>query len=181
MILKRLCISVFFIFFAHISAAFALPISVDMTRGIWTITGLDASGGNWTGSTLNFDTQVQNGNDWDLTGYFYWQTTNTSAFGRENFTGSLLQNGSLSLYGFAHQGPTSGIILANYFAELAPSKNNIVNGTWVSNTPYIPSNGWTAERPPAPSAVPLPAALPLYATALAFIGIGGWFRKRRNT
>ena len=64
--------------------------------------------------------------------------------------------------------------MGQYFAELALSNNDIVNGTWQSNVPFIPTNGWTASR----TVVPVPAAVWLFGSGL--IGLVGLAR-RKNT
>jgi hypothetical protein len=40
---------------------------------------------------------------------------------------------------------------------------------------------WSTSSPSSPSATPLPAALPLFATGLGGLGLLGWRRKRKNT
>ena len=43
---------------------------INLTQGQWEVTGSDTS--NWNGSDLVFETQVANGADFDITGYFDW-------------------------------------------------------------------------------------------------------------
>lgn len=151
----------------------AAPVSVDMTSGIWTITASDTGGNDWSGSQLIFETQVSNNNDWLLTGYFDW-ITDTGLFGRENFTGTLFEDRSLQLNGFELVPPTNGIIIGQYFSELGLSNNDIVNGTWQANVPFIPTNGWTASR----SVVPVPSAIWLFGSGL--IGLIGIAKRKRT-
>jgi hypothetical protein len=155
------------------TSVYAAPVSVDMTTGVWTITAADSGGNDWSGSTLKFETQVASNDDWLLSGYFEW-TSDTGYFGRENFTGTLFFDRSLQLDGFELVPPTNGIIVGQYFAELALSNNNIVNGTWQSNVPYIPTNGWTASR----AVVPVPAAVWLFGSGL--IGLIGIAKRKKS-
>ena len=152
-------------------AVSAAPISVDMTTGVWDVTAFDTSGTDWSASTLIFETQTASNDDWLLTGYFDWVGSN-GAFGRENFTGTLFLDRSLELSGFEHVPPTSGIILGDYFADLALSNNDIVGGTWQANVPFVPTNGWTATR-----VVPVPAAVWLFGSGL--IGLVGMARRKK--
>ena len=149
----------------------AAPVSVDMTSGIWTITGSDIAGNNWSGSTINFETQVADNNDWLLSGYFEWVCGNCSAFGRENFTGTLFEDRTMHMEGNEIVQPASGIIPGIYDAELALSNNDIVNGEW-GGPVGIPSNMWTASR----AAVPIPAAVWLFGSGL--LGLIGIAKKK---
>ncbi len=139
----------------------AAPVQVDMTTGVWTISASDTAGNNWSGSTLTFETQVADNDNWMLSGNFYWES-DTGFFGGENFTGTLFSDRSLELEGIELVAPINNIILGQYFAELAPSNNNIINGTWQADVPFIPTNGWTASR----AVVPLPAAAWLFGFSL---------------
>ena len=145
-----------------LQGASAAPIDVDMTSDTWIVTALDTAGNNWSGSTLNFETQVASGDDWLLSGYFYWNNDTGTNYGRENLTGTLSSDRSLSLAGYELVAPISSIIMGEYFAELAPSDAEIINGTWQSNVPYVPTNGWTAAR----MVVPVPAAVWLFVSGL---------------
>jgi PEP-CTERM motif len=58
-----------------------------------------------------------------------------------------------------------GIILGTYYHQLYASQHGPGFGTWSFS----------------PSAVPLPAALPLFASGLGAIGLLGWRRKRKKT
>lgn len=130
----------------------AAPIAVDMTLGIWTITGADIAGNDWSGSTINFETQIANNNDWLVSGYFDWVCTNCAPFGRENFAGTLFEDRTIHVEGTEIVQPASGIILGIYDAELGLSNNDLFNGRW--GGPGIPSNMWSASR----TVVPIPAA-----------------------
>ena len=132
-----------------ISSVLAAPIVVDMTSGIWTITASDTANNDWSGSTITFETQTANNENWLLSGYFEWKS-DTGFFGRENFTGTLFSDRTLQLEGTELVPPINNIILGQYFSELASSNNDIINGTWRANTPFIPTNGWTATRSVTP-------------------------------
>ena len=54
----------------------------------------------------------------------------------------------------------------------------LLNGDIVGFSAANTSNGFFADNT-APSAVPLPAALPLFATGLGALGLLGWRRKRK--
>ena len=150
------------------SNAFAAPVAVDMTIGTWVVSGIDQTGTTWDGSTLIFETQTANVDDWDLTGYFEWIGSG-GQFGRENFTGTLFADRSLRLDGFELVPPTQGIGVSYYDAELALSNNDIVNGSW-AGAGISPSSMWTATR-----VIPVPAAAWLFASAL---GLLGWPKRR---
>lgn len=48
--------------------------TIDLTGDVWNVEGFDDFGNVWNGSTLVFESQVlnENGEDYDLTGYFDW-------------------------------------------------------------------------------------------------------------
>jgi hypothetical protein len=130
----------------------AAPVDVDLTKGTWLVSGTDVSGIRWDGSTLIFENQTVQGDNLSLAGQFNWIGSNGS-FCRENFTGTLFANRELALSGFAIVQPAAGIVLGNYFAILAESGKEIVNGSWTGSG--IPSNDWSATLAP----VPLPAGV----------------------
>jgi len=139
----------------------AAPVTVDMTNGVWTISAADTGGNDWSGSILRFETQVADNNNSLLSGFFEW-TSDTGFFGRENFTGTLFLDRSLQLDGFELVPPSNGIILGQYFADLALSNNDIVDGTWQTNVHFLPTNVWTASR----AVVPVSAAVWLFSSGL---------------
>lgn len=143
---------------AYINTANAAPLDVDLTTGIWSITAEDNAGITWNDSTIDFQTQIADGDNWLLTGQFYWIGSN-GAFGGENFTGTLYLDSSLELFGFELVPPTLGIVLGSYFATLGASGNEILNGSWDGSG--IPSDDWSAVRP-----IPLPGAVWLLVSAL---------------
>jgi len=112
---------------------------VNLTQGQWEVTGSDTA--NWNGSDLIFETQVKDGVDFDITGYFDWYSNGTYR-GRELFSGSYTFSGFLNFSGFQLINPTR-IQLANYQAEvLSPSQ--IGNGTWSA---FSISGTWAATNP----------------------------------
>lgn len=146
--------------------------TIDLTGGVWNVEGFDDFGNVWDGSALVFETQVFNGTDYDLTGYFDWVGAGPSCpigcSGRELFTGTLFSDFSLELNGFDLIDPV-GIVTAS-FSAIALDDLTIVNGIWGAlNQPVIPGE-WTASRVGAPSEVPLPAALPMFLAGLAGFG-----------
>ena len=157
---------ILFAWFVYFNQANAIPVGFDATDGTWVISATDTSGLTWDGSTLIFESQTANGSDFLLEGYFIWTGSN-GAFGRENFTGTLFSNNTIELSGFELVAPTSGIVLANYFAILADSGTEIINGSWDGSG--IPSNDWSAVLQ-ATTAVPEPESILLFG-----IGIVGLF------
>ncbi|TKB66780.1 MAG: hypothetical protein E8D52_13900 [Nitrospira sp.] len=143
----------------------AALINADLTAGTWLVKGIDNGGNRWDGSTLVFEQQTVQGQDFSLSGYFNWVGSG-GQFGRENFTGTLFSNQDLKLSGFEIVHPSIGLGLANYFATLAGSGTEIVNGSW-SGTAITASNNWSATLAP----VPLPAAILLFVPGLVGIGV----------
>ena len=148
-----------FAWFICFNQANAIPVGFDATNGTWIISATDTSGLTWDDSTLIFESQIADGSNYLMGGYFYWIGSNGS-FGRENFNGTLFSNNTIQLTGFELVAPTSGIITGNYFAILADSGTEIINGSWSSG---IPSNDWSAVLQAAP--VPVPAAVWLFKLA----------------
>ena len=100
-----------------------IAATIDLTNAEWNITGSDDGGGLWDGSTIHFESQVSNNQNYDLTGYFDWigSGNQTGSFGRENFTGTLFSDNRIQIIGFEIEPPAQGIVFAAYSAELAPS------------------------------------------------------------
>ena len=151
-----------------ISNTNAATIDVDMTQGTWEISALDNRGVDWGGSTINFNSQVADGDMWNLSGIFQW-TSNRGSRGGERFNGTLGPDGELRLQGFELVDPV-GIVLANYFAVLDDTGNRLLNGSW---TDGVPSNDFSAVR-----VVPLPPAFLLFGSAL--FGLIGIAKRRRS-
>lgn len=121
---------------------------VNLTQGQWEVTGADLA--SWDGSDLFFTTQVSNGSDFDVAGYFDWYSRGVYR-GRELFSGTYTANGFLNVTGFQLINPSS-IQLANYRAEvLSPSQ--IGSGTW--GAPGI-FGRWSATNSTSTSTVPEP-------------------------
>jgi len=139
---------------------------VNLTQGQWEVTGSDTV--NWNGSDLVFETQVTNGADFDIAGYFDWYS-NTTYRGRELFSGTYSANGLLNFKGFQLINPIA-IQIANYQAEvLSPSQ--ISNGTWgafgIAGT-WLATNSTAAlepDSPPDSAAVPEPSSMLLLGSA----------------
>ena len=154
---------------------FSNIVSASLVTAPWTVTGTDDAGGTW-GESLTFETQVANGADFDLTGYFYWVGggNQVGAFGRENFTGTLFSNNTFQLNGTEIIAPSSRIIRGVYSGVLSASGTEILNGRWGALGPDgagIPGS-WTAVQ-----TVPVPAAIWLFVSGLiGFVGLA----KRRT-
>ncbi len=119
---------------------------VDLTQGVWDVTGTDTGNINWNGSTLVFQRQTPAGDDFTVTGYFYWTGTGGRS-GRENFTGTLLADNSLQLTGTQIVQPASQIALRNYSARVSRDGRSITNGTWAPVTGGQGQPGtWSASR-----------------------------------
>ena len=146
--------------------------NASLTTAPWTVTGDDDGGGIW-GETLVFETQVANGLDYDLTGYFYWvgSGNQTGAFGRENFTGTLFSDNTIELTGFEIVAPSIGIVLGIYSGMLSASDTEIVNGLWGPVGTGIPGS-WSAVQ-----TVPVPAAAWLFGGGL--LGLIGVARRKK--
>ena len=153
---------------ASAALAFLPVLSVaappDLDAGIWTITGVDVSGIGWSGSTITFESQVAQGADYQVSGYFYWIGTG-GQHGRENFQGTLFASNHITLHGYQLVAPTSGIITnVTYNADVTADGTHMINGTWGGNG--IPSNAWTAVQ-----AVPEPGQWALFLAGLAFFAM----------
>jgi PEP-CTERM motif len=137
----------------------------DLDAGIWTIAGSDTAGTNWSGSTITFASQVVQGADFQVAGYFNW-TGSDGSFGRENFSGTLFANSHISLLGYELVPPTVGIATDfTYDADLTADGRRMVNGTWDA-IGGIPSNAWTATQ-----AIPEPSQLALLLAGLGALGL----------
>lgn len=119
---------------------------VDLTQGVWNVTGTDTANVNWNGSTLIFQTQTPTGDDFAVTGYFYWTGTGGRS-GRENFTGTLFADNRLQLTGTQIVQPASQISLKTYAARVSADGRSITNGTM---TPVATGQGaagtWIGSR-----------------------------------
>ena len=126
-----------------ISAPIAVP--AELTNDEWIITGVDAFG-IWDGSTIHFETQVQNGLDLNLTGYFDWIGSGnaTGSFGRENFTGTLFSDNRIELIGFEIVPPSQGIGLGAYSGKLSATGTQITDGIWGVAGGNIITGAWSA-------------------------------------
>lgn len=167
---------IFIVGFFCINQANAIPVGFDATNGIWNISATDFSGLTWDDSTLKFESQTADGSGFLLEGYFNWVGSN-GAYGRENFTGTLFSDNTIQLSGFELVVPTSGIVTGNYFAILADSGTEIINGSW--DGLGIPSDDWSAVLQagtlPPPGAIPEPGSIFLF--GIGMLGLLGLKRK----
>ncbi|WP_310490370.1 PEP-CTERM sorting domain-containing protein [Chamaesiphon sp. VAR_69_metabat_338] len=140
--------------------------TINLTQGQWDVTGFDII--SWNGSKLFFSTQVQNGSDYDITGYFNWSSNGTYR-GREDFIGTYTANNLLNFRGTAIS--STSIQLANYRAEvLSPSQ--IGNGTWTATGI---SGTWSAVNSTNSTSVPEPSSV----LGLGIMAVGVVMLKRR--
>ena len=126
-----------------------LPASIgtiDLTGATWTLSGTDQAGTSFAGSTIVFDSQSPRPDGgFNLSGYFYWTGSNGS-FGRENFSGLVTADRTLSLNGTALIAPTARLVLGTYRAQLSLDGRSILNGSW-SAAGGVASDSWSATRP----------------------------------
>ncbi|MFT3858405.1 MAG: PEP-CTERM sorting domain-containing protein [Aquabacterium sp.] len=141
----------------------ASAVTPDLDAGIWTLSGFDTAGNDWSGSTITFESQVANaGGGFDVAGYFYW-TSPIGAYGRENFSGTLSAANHLNVKGHALVPPTHWIVTnVTYNADVGADGRSLLNGTWGGSG--VPSNAWTATQ-----AVPEPEALALMLAGLCTV------------
>jgi hypothetical protein len=157
--IKFLLAAVFCLVAGHSTGA------ADLTGGIWDVDGIDDHGTSWDASTLLFTSQIPNGADFDLVGYFDWLGSN-GGHGREHFAGKLLADSTIQLTGNSltsipgYDAPT--IVLGNYYAVLE-SNGNRMAGDWSGVSSGIPGD-FTATR------LPEPASLTMLAIGCAMIG-----------
>lgn len=150
---------------------------VNLTQGQWEVTGSDIA--SWNGSDLVFETQIPNGQDFDIAGYFDWYS-NGIYRGRELFSGTYSSNGFLNFSGFQLIDPMA-IVLATYQAEvLSPSQ--ISNGAW--RTVAGIRGTWAATNPtniqePNPGSGSATVPEPSSMIGLGIVAMGGAMLKRR--
>lgn len=117
---------------------------LDLTEGFWAVSAVDQEGNNFAGSTLHFSTQVAFVGGSALTGFFDWHS-NSGAFGREVFVGTLFANNQITLVGTAILAPSSGLALGQYNATLTPLGSQLINGSFFGGEGTIPGN-WSAAQ-----------------------------------
>jgi hypothetical protein len=136
-----------------------------LTGATWQVTGTDANGTTWGGSTLVFTQQkFELNGDASLLGYFDWIGSGGQS-GREFFDGTYFSYGQVNLYGTSLLDPV-GIVTAVYTAVLSADGNSL-SGSW--SGPNVVPGTFVADRLVAP--IPLPAGLPLIATSLLALAI----------
>jgi len=139
--------------------------TVNLTQAQWLVAGDDDGGGTWNDSILVFESQILNGLDYELSGYFEWigGGNQTGSYGRENFTGTLFSNNQIELIGFEIVPPSYRVIYGGYSGLLSTSGHEIINGRWaaLADGPDGIPGSWSAVQ-----AVPVPAAVWLLASGL---------------
>jgi len=169
--LKSNLLSTFFVSALLFFSNSLVASTVTLTQAQWIIAGNDAGGGIWDGSILVFESQVQNGSDYELSGYFEWigSGNQTGSYGRENFTGTLFSDNQIELIGFEIVPPSYNVVYGGYSGILSAAGHEITNGYWgsLADGPSGIPGSWSAVQ-----AVPVPAAVWLFGSGLiGFIGI----------
>jgi len=111
--------------------------------GLWDIVdSVDDYGIVWTGSTLHFIAQEQEGTVLHLEGYFDWLGSDDGGYGREYFHGTVdLGTMVMNLEGYRLENSWK-IMAGPYTAHLASDMCHIVDGTWTGGVPGV----WSAVR-----------------------------------
>ena len=109
---------------------------VNVTGEHWNIIGADSD--MWNNSTLQFESQVLNGEHYDVTGFFLWENNASTKFGKEVFEGTLLSDRTFTLDGHL-VGETVGIASSQYTGVVSEDGSKITEGTWNGGT-------WSASR-----------------------------------
>ena len=143
----------------------------DLTGDTWDVTGADSTY-TWDGSTLVFTSQIPNGIDFDIDGYFDWVGSG-GQYGRELFNGTYFSDDTLSFSGYQLIN-SFGILLGNYVAAVSIDGNTIT-GDWDSGV--VPGSGIPGDfMAVRNSAVPIPAAAWLFGSGL--LGLIGIARRK---
>lgn len=152
--------------------AFVTPAEAAVLTGVtWAVTGTDEAGNSWNGSSLVFTSQtLEMDGSFAMEGYFDW-VGSAGQSGRELFDGTYFSFQEITLYGTQLVNP-NGIALAVYTGSVAQDGDTI-SGSW--SGPNVLSGTFEATR--AAAVIPLPAGLPLVATALAALALAA--RRRR--
>jgi hypothetical protein len=130
----------------YLAPSIALADPPNLTAGIWNVNAIDQRGTNWGGSTLTFESQVAQGANYQVGGYFNWLANNGS-FGRENFLGTLFANNHLTVQGTAIVPPSNRIVIGTYDADLSASGLSLLNGRWdgiPGGSAVVASDNWSA-------------------------------------
>lgn len=143
-----------------------------LTGDTWSVTGTDQAGTTWGGSSLMFTAQTLQGDgSFQVEGYFDWVGSGGQS-GRELFNGTYFSFQEINLFGYQLVNP-NGIALAIYTGTVAQDGNTI-SGAW--SGPNVVAGDFEATRVAA--VIPLPAGLPLIATALAAFAVAARRRGR---
>jgi hypothetical protein len=147
----------------YLAPSIALADPLNLTAGIWNVNGVDRGGGTWAGSTLTFESQVAQGANYQVGGYFNWigGGASSGAFGRENFSGTLFANNHLTIQGSEIVPPFSRIVVGVYDADLSTDGLSLLNGRWdgVPGGPaVVASDNWSAVQSTTPRSTPEPHA-----------------------
>jgi hypothetical protein len=110
--------------------------------GLWDVVdSVDVQGTVWSGSTLCFTAQDQEGTVLHLEGYFDWRSAD-DGYGREYFLGTVdLDTMVVNLEGYRLEDYWN-IEAGPYAAELASDWRHIQNGEWTTGVPGV----WAAVR-----------------------------------
>jgi len=149
-------------------ASNAIAAPVNLTSGYWDVIGADTD--TWNNSTLYFENQILDGENYLLTGYFWWENNARTKYGKEVFEGTLFPDLTFSLDGHL-VGHTVGIVSSYYTGLINEDGSQITNGTW--GGPGGAIGQWSASH-----VVPIPGAVRLLGSGL--IGLGTINRKKKK-
>ena len=120
-------------------ASNAIAAPVNLTSGYWDVIGADTTD-TWNNSTLYFESQILDGENYLLTGYFWWENNTSTAYGKEAFDGTLFSNLTFVLDGYLVPPMVGDIAPAHYTGVVREDGSHITNGTW-SGPGVVPERG----------------------------------------
>jgi|GEM_PF-3019273 len=149
----------------------ALAVSIDLTGDIWDVSGIDDAGNVSDGSKLEFTSQIDDGDNALVEGYFLW-SSNTGLFGTEIFSGTFFSDLSLELTGTEIPGQSEGVALGFYTGTVTDEGNMIIDGKWdsVPGGPEVIPGTWSATRDDNVAVIPEPSSILASLVALGFLG-----------